>query len=188
MKPTKLALLGCFLAAPAFAVSSNGYVQQQGQDPQAPVHTPRQKGDFSDFDTVEVLCSADTSGDYIATALCTLTNDIARDKGRDAGLRVVPGGGRERSDSFTLFVRVSSAGTAPRAVSVRVEASRYYERAIDQEAGHNEPASFPRRGKLVMYEETVTGVGQGDNLEMNMRANLKKVLNGFFVRLEGQRD
>jgi hypothetical protein len=87
MKPTKLALLGCFLAAPAFAVSSNGYVQQQGQDPQAPVHTPRQKGDFSDFDTVEVLCSADTSGDYIATALCTLTNDIARDKGRDVGLK-----------------------------------------------------------------------------------------------------
>jgi hypothetical protein len=38
-----------------------------------------------------------------------------------------------------------------------------------------------------MYEETITGVGHGDNLEMNMRANLKKVLNGFFAKVEGQR-
>lgn len=187
MKAIKYAILACLLATPALAVSSDGYVEQPIVDPQAPVHIPRFKGDYSDYDTVEVLCSSDASGDYISTALCTLTNDLARGRGRDVGLRVVPSSGRDRNDSFTLYVHIASAGLAPRAISVRVEASRYYQGAIDREAGHNEPASAPRRGKLVMFEETITGVGQGDSLEMSMRSNLQRVLNGFFDKVEAQR-
>lgn len=193
MKRLKLFLLSLvcvvpLITAPACAVSATddqGYV---AEDPQAPVSIPRYKGNFADFDSVEVLCSSDTSGDYISTALCTLANDVARDKGRDARLRVYPSGGRERNDSFTLYIRITSAGVAPRATSVRVEASRYYEAAVDRDAGHREAASFPRRGKLVMFEETMTGVGSGDNLEMNLRAHLQAVLNRFFARVAKDRE
>lgn len=177
-----------FMTAPSYAVSASDDRGYGVQDPQAPVSIPRYKGDFSDFESVEVLCSSDTSGDYISTALCTLANDVARDKGRDVRLRVYPSGGEERKDSFTLYVRITSAGIAPRATSVRVEASRYYEAAVDREAGYRDPAFFPRRGKLVMFEETITGVGSGDNLEMNLRAHLQAILNRFFARVARDRE
>lgn len=149
-------------------------------DPQAPVEISRYRGDLTDFDTVETHCYSTTAGDYISTSLCTAADNEIRSRALRNGLKVRLSGGSPDSKAFTMYVHISSAGVAPRGISVRVEASRYYEAAVDQKAGYRDPASTPRRGKLVFFEETITGVGQGDNLEEAMRLRLRRVIQGFF--------
>ncbi len=171
-------LVALVLAVPALA---------QTADPQAAVPTSYFKGKLSDFDKVQILCSGDESGDLLTNALCAVVDTEVRTGARDAGMDVVVGNPKEKGDSFTIFARVHSAGKYPRAVSVRVEASRYYEAAVDKDARYATAATAERSGKLVMWEETITGVGGGDALEMPMRKRLREVLRALFKDIERDR-
>lgn len=175
-----LALQLSAIPAEAQFVAGNG-------DPQAPVVLERFQGTAADFRTVQLFCASDTAGDYISNALCTVADTEVRKGARDLGINFRSGSDREDGETFTVYVHITSAGTAPRGMSVRVEASRYYGEAIDQAAPHRSPAAFPRSGKLVFFEETITGVGQGDSLEEPLRRRLRTVVGGFFRNLERSR-
>jgi len=175
MKLPSLVLALSLLALPAHA-----QFNPSPNDPQAPVELQRYKGEMTDFEKVEFLCYSTTSGDYISTALCTAAEVEANKQAREYRLGFSKSGGNEDPKAFTLYVHITSAGTVPRGMSVRVEASRYYEQAIDQRAGYRDPANTGRSGKLVFFEETITGVGQGDNLEYQLRRRVKALIEKFF--------
>lgn len=175
MKLPSLVALGLLVAMPAMA-----QYNPSPNDPQAPVEIARYGGNLKDFRTIEIHCYSETAGDYISNALCTAADTEIRARALQNGLRVRESGGEEADDAFTLYVHITSAGIAPRGISVRVEASRYYQAAVDQNASYRDAAAHPRRGKLVMYEETITGVGQGDTLEEAMRQRLRRVIQNFF--------
>jgi hypothetical protein len=183
MKLPSFFLLALLLAVPAFA-----QYMPSPSDPQAPVEIEKYRGNFADFEHVQFLCSSDTSGDYISNALCTAAENAVRSGARDAGLSFREGTNRESDDTFMIYVQITSAGTAPRGMAVRLEASRYYEKAIDRAVRSTTPAFHPRPGKLVMWEETITGVGQGDSLEDPMRRRVRHLLQGFFTMVERQKD
>lgn len=176
MKRLSLFVALLFAAAPASA-----QYNPSPNDPQAPVELPRYQGKLSDFEKVELLCTSDTSGDYISTSLCTAADVETRSLAQRYHLDVKQSSGNEDDRAFTLYVHITSAGTAPRGMSVHVEASRYMREAVDQRAGHAMPMAFPRAGKLVMYQETITGVGQGDSLEEPLRRRLRGLIRQFFA-------
>ena len=162
------------------AIPAQAQLNPSPNDPQAPVTLPAFSGKATDFSRIEFLCASETDGDYISTAICTAAETETRSQARRRGIDVFNSNGGEDDKAFTIFVQITSAGRVPRGMSVRVEASRYYEKAIDQEAGYNEPAAFPRRGKLVFYDETITGVGQGDSLEEPLRRRARQLVQNFF--------
>lgn len=166
----------------ALLMPGAGYAQfnPSPNDPQAPVEIPRFNGNMKDFEEVEFLCYSQAAGDYISTALCEAADNEARKAARDNDLRFRVSGGREDAKSFTLYVYITSAGVAPRAMSIRVEASKFMKEAVDKEASYLDPASAGRTGKLVMFENTITGVGYRDNLESQLRHDLRRVIRDFF--------
>lgn len=168
--------LSFFLALLMFALPA--------QAQQAP---SRYKGLLSDFKKVQVLCLTDRGGDYLMAALCAATESEVRSAARAADLDVVPGYKPDEDDAFTVFVSVTSAGDARRAVAVRVEASREYEKAIDNAADGRDPASYPRKGRLVMFEDTITSFGLGETLESQLRANLKGVIRKLFLGIKQEK-
>lgn len=174
----RLSLVAALMLA---SLPAQAQLNPSPNDPQAPVEIARFKGDLSDFGTVEILCNSDSAGDYLSTALCTAADNEIRTLAQRYHLNIRQGGGNEGDDSFTFFIRITSAGQFPRAVAVQVEASRYMKEAVDQSAGYRDPAAFRRPGKLVMYQETITGVGQGDGLEGRMRLQLRRVIQAFFA-------
>lgn len=181
-------LLSFFVLVLLLAVPASAQYMPSPSDPQAPVDVPRYRGNFSDFAYVQFLCSSETSGDYIATALCTAAENAVRSGARDAGFSFREGSNRDPDDTFTIYIRITSAGRVPRAVAVQLEASRYYEKAMDRAVRSSTPAFFPRAGKLVMWEDTITGIGQGDNLEYQLRRQVAAVLDGFFSMAKQQKD
>ena len=160
--------------------------QPASRDPQAPVKLPRFNGSFADFRRVDFVCRSDSSGDYISNAICTVAQNTAHSAALDSDLRFGSDLRNGGNDGFVLLVRVTSSGVAPRAVSVLVQASRYYESAVDKDAPFETAAAWPRHGKLVMYEEIITGVGQGDTLENGMRVGVRRVIQGLFARIRDE--
>jgi hypothetical protein len=71
---------------------------------------------------------------------------------------------------------------------VQVEASRYYNEAVDKAEDPDSPAGFPRRGKLVFFEDTITGVGAGDSLENGIRAGMRHVMHKLFSEIARDRE
>lgn len=171
-------ILALLMASPALA-----QYNPSPADPQAPVTIPRFAGTLKDFSTIEFLCTSEASGDYVSTGICAAAEAAVRDYAGGLRMSVVPAAGRSKDDSFVIFVRVTSAGTVPRGMAVSIEASRYMEAAIDKSAGFNEPAIFPRRGKLVFWQETATGVGQGDRLEMQLRRRVQGLVRLLFSQI-----
>ncbi len=152
-------------------------------DPQAPVDLPSFHGNFADFKRVDFVCNADTSGDYATESICTVARNTTRSGALDSGMDFGEDLHRDNDDGFVVQVRITSSGTVPRAMSVLVQASRYYAGAQDKEGHYNTPATWPRRGKLVMYEEIVTGVGAGDSLENGMRVGVRRLIQSLFARI-----
>lgn len=163
------------------AVPAYAQYNPSANDPQAPVDAPRYHGKMSDFEKVELLCVSDTSGDYISTALCTAADVEIRSLAQRYHFDVKQSSGSEDDRAFTFYIHITSAGTAPRGMSVQVEASRYMREAVDRRAAHNMPMAFPREGKLVMYQEVITGVGQGDSLEEPLRRRLRGLIRAYFT-------
>lgn len=171
-------LLALLMASPALA-----QLNPSPNDPQAPVTIPRFSGTLKDFSTIEFLCTSEASGDYVSTGICAAAEGAVRDYAGDLRMSVVPSAGRNKDDSFIIYIRVTSAGTAPRGMAVTIEASRYMEAAIDKNARNSDPASSPRRGKLVFWQETATGVGQGDRLEMQLRRRVQSLVRLLFSQI-----
>lgn len=175
MQLLKLVLCLVVITSPALAQYS-----PSPNDPQAPVETPRYKGRVTDFPKMRFLCNADTSGDYIATAVCSTGEIEARTQARYLDFDMDMLSGRDNDNSIILYVHVTSAGRAPRATSIHFELSRTVDGGVDSEADRNSPAAFPRRGKLVIYEDTITAIGQGDSLEEALRRSLQVQLRKMF--------
>lgn len=152
-------------------------------DPQAPVDLPVFHGTFADFKRVDFVCNAETSGDYATESICNIARNTTRSGALDSGLDFGEDVRGDNDDGFVVLVRLTSSGTVPRALSALVQASRYYAGALDKEGRYNTPATWPRRGKLVMYEEIVTGVGQGDSLENGMRVGVRRQIQALFARI-----
>jgi hypothetical protein len=143
----------------------------------------RYNGTLSDFKKVQVLCLTNGSGDYLMAAICAAADSAVRSYAHGTGFEVEPGYMPDRDDAFTIYVSAMSAGDARRAVSVRIEASREYAKAIDTEASGRDPAAYPRKGRLVMFEDSITAYGLGDTLESNVRRNLKGIIESLFLRI-----
>lgn len=174
-------LLNLVAALMLVAVPAQAQFNPSPNDPQAPVEMDHYRGDLRDFTKVEFLCYA-SDADYITTAICTAAENEANAQAREHRLAFTKAtGGHSDDKAFTLYVHITSAGAAPRGMAVRVEASRYYVEAVDQRAGHRDPAAFARSGKLVFFEETTTGVGRGDNLELQLRQRVQGIVQKLFA-------
>jgi hypothetical protein len=147
----------------------------------------RYKGNLGDFEKVQILCLTDRGGDYLMAALCAATESEVRTSARRADIDVKPGYSIDKGDMFTVYVNITSAGTTPRAVAVRVEASREYLAAIDTEADGRSPAGSARKGRLVMFEDTITSYGMGDTMERQLRAGLKQTIRRLFDQIKQEK-
>ena len=183
MKLLNILAIVSLLATPAYA-----QYNPSPNDPQAPVDVPRYHGTLADFDKVQLLCASDTGGDYISNALCTVADTEVRAGARQVGMSFVAGSNREEDDTFMIYVHITSAGRVPRGMSVHVEASRYYSEAVDRSARNSTAAAFRRAGKMVFWEDNITGVGQGDSLEEPMRRRLRQLIQQLFKQIEDQKD
>ena len=172
-------LLALLMASPALAQLS-----PSPNDPQAPVSIPRFSGTLKDFSEIEFICSSEASGDYVSVGICAAAEGAVRDYANKLRMSVVPSSGRNKDGSFVVYVRITSAGTVPRGMAVTIEASRYMEAAVDKSVRNSDPASFPRRGKLVFWQESATGVGQGDRLEMQLRRRVQSLVRQLFSHIE----
>jgi len=154
----------------------------------APADAPVFRGTIRDFKTVHFSCTSDTKGDYLSSNICTMADMRVRELARDARLNFKPAG-KEDHDGFTLSVKMQSNGiTVPRAVTVRVEASRLYDGAIDTRESYVYPAAGPRAGRLVFWETTFTAVSgsHNGNLDSAIREYLRGMLKRFFSFYQDQ--
>ncbi len=161
--------------------STANYTAQS--DPQAPVTSGNKNGSLADFDRVDFFCRSDSGRDYTVESICMVARNTTMSGASELGLRYGDDPTLNSENGFVLLVRITSSGKVPRAISAMIQASRYYDQAVDLKAPHASAAAVSRRGKLVMYEEIITGVGQGDGLENAMRVSVRRVIQGLFARI-----
>lgn len=184
----QLSFILCLLLLWALPVQAQTYSPTPYADPQAPVQTQRSHGTLADFGNIHFVCRSDTSGDYASSGICTVARHDAHSAAMDLGLNLDDNTAREDPEGMVLYLHISSSGNVPRAMAVQIQLYRRYEEAVDKAAGNNDPAATPRQGKLVFYEETVTGAGVGDDLEGAMRGGVRAVLSSMFAKIQHEQE
>jgi len=166
------------LSAPEAPTATKKAPMQSSGMPDAPSF----RGSMGDFKTMHFTCISDASGDYLSSNICAMAKMRAQEIARDLRM-AFRDGGKEDHDGFTLSVRLQSTGVkTPRAVTVRMEASRLYKAAVDNAEAASYPASTGRAGRLVFWDSSITAVSNSynGNLDDAIRQYLRGMLKRFF--------
>lgn len=145
----------------------------------------RYNGSLRDFKRIYLVCASSDPTHQLSANICAMADAEARMAARSIGFQVEQGN-VERDDGFTLAIRVDLAQNVQTAAAVYLEASRFYDKAIDKEASLTSPSAYPRRGKIVMYQKSFISFGRGDLLDDSVREKLRAQIRQFFNQLERQ--